>query len=491
MEVETKNSKWDEKSGELPHTIVKRRKKAGECVAGKRRRMHRRRGKVHGIQIWMFLLAAGIFCLRYAQGSLQDSIQHSIQYSTGVFGSALSILYPVSSAKSLEQEEQKEGKERQAEESWIARILPIVRYSLYAETEKTPQRTDSFDPSYAHYQEMIQLYEEISMKNGLGEETEETLAETAGEDIPHVSYADSTEGAGPSGNGEEQSSSSMKEPAGGESAGSSVSLKNVSANSRISLPYAMEQLADYDFLMQKIYNVHSSTTAQREVMNARTFLEKDFSITKQEGEPQILIYHSHSQELYLEEGAGEDGASVVAAGSILTKNLEEKGYTVYHDMSVYDLRDGKLDRSKAYTYALEGVQAILTKHPSIQVVIDLHRDGVAENVHLVTELDGKPTAQIMFFNGMSQTPTGPIAYLENPYREENLAFSFQMQMEAMTKYPGLTRKIYLKGLRYNLHVRPRALLIEAGAQTNTFEEAKNAMGPLADILDAVLGGHSQ
>ena len=120
--------------------------------------------------------------------------------------------------------------------------------------------------------------------------------------------------------------------------------------------------------------------------------------------------------------------------------------------------------------------------------MDIHRDGVAEGTKLVTEINGKPTAKIMFFNGISQTPDGPIEYLPNPNREGNLAFSLQMQLEAAEQFPGFTRKIYLKGLRYNLHVRPRASLIEVGAQTNTYEEAKNAMEPLAEILDAVLSG---
>ena len=119
-------------------------------------------------------------------------------------------------------------------------------------------------------------------------------------------------------------------------------------------------------------------------------------------------------------------------------------------------------------------------------VLDIHRDGVGKDLHLVTDVDGRPTAQIMFFNGMSQTPEGPIEYLKNPYRAQNLAFSFQMQLDAQAYYPGFTRKIYLKGLRYNLHLRPRSALIEVGAQTNTYEEAKNAMLPLSELLDMVL-----
>ena len=173
-------------------------------------------------------------------------------------------------------------------------------------------------------------------------------------------------------------------------------------------------------------------------------------------------------------------------GNYLTELLTAKGYNVIHDTSVYDLVDGKLDRSKAYTYAYDGISKILEENPSVQVVLDIHRDGVGESLHQVTDVDGKPTAQIMFFNGMSQTPEGPIEYLQNPYREQNLAFSFQMQLDAQAYYPGFTRKIYLKGLRYNLHLRPRSALVEVGAQTNTYEEARNAMEPLSELLDMVL-----
>jgi stage II sporulation protein P len=76
----------------------------------------------------------------------------------------------------------------------------------------------------------------------------------------------------------------------------------------------------------------------------------------------------------------------------------------------------------------------------------------------------------------------------NPYLEDNLAFSFQMQLAAAEYYPDFTRKIYLKGYRYNMHYCPKSLLVEVGAQNNTLEEAKNAMEPLADVLSKVLTG---
>ena len=88
---------------------------------------------------------------------------------------------------------------------------------------------------------------------------------------------------------------------------------------------------------------------------------------------------------------------------------------------------------------------------TIQVVIDLHRDEMAEETRLVMDLDGRPTARFMFFNGLSRTKkTGNIAYLYNENLQDNLAFSFQMQMKAAEYYPGLTRRIYLKGYRYTV-----------------------------------------
>ena len=154
--------------------------------------------------------------------------------------------------------------------------------------------------------------------------------------------------------------------------------------------------------------------------------------------------------------------------------------------------DGQYDvktRDGAYSAALPDLEKILKENPSIKVVIDLHRDAMPEGTRLVTEVDGRPTARFMFFNGLSRTKkTGNISYLYNENQDANLAFSFQMQLKAMEYYPGLTRRIYLKGYRYNMHLCPKSLLIELGAQNNTVEEAMNACEPLAHILDLVLSG---
>lgn len=181
---------------------------------------------------------------------------------------------------------------------------------------------------------------------------------------------------------------------------------------------------------------------------------------------------------------------MVGVGNYLESILRDiYGYQVIHRKDTFDLMEGQLDRSKAYNYALPVIGQVLEENPTIQVVIDLHRDGVPEGKHLVTEINGKPTAQIMYFNGLSRTvKNGNLDTLPNPYIEDNLSFSFQLSYQAARYYPQLTRCIYLKGYRYNLHVRPRSILLEVGAQTNTVEEAMNAMEPFSVILDKVLKG---
>ena len=111
-----------------------------------------------------------------------------------------------------------------------------------------------------------------------------------------------------------------------------------------------------------------------------------------------------------------------------------------------------------------------------------------EEKRLVMNLQGRPTAQFMFFNGLSRTSKGQIEYLENPNLGDNLAFSFQMKADGNEYNHGLARRVYLKAYRYNMHLCPKTLLIELGAQNNTVEEAMNACDPLAHVLHLVLSG---
>lgn len=246
----------------------------------------------------------------------------------------------------------------------------------------------------------------------------------------------------------------------------------------------LEDLKDFSTLVKEFYAIDKSTHISADQLNVKNLMGKDVSLPIEEGGERgsILIYHTHSREGYIDSVEDDLSTTVVGVGERLSELLRDYGYTVIHDTGIYDLQ-----RDYAYAQAGEALEQILAQHPEIQVIIDVHRDGVSNERRLVSEVDGKPMAQFMFFNGLSRTTTlGDITDLPNEYIDENLAFAFQLQLKAREYYPNLARKIYLKGYRYNMHYCPRSLLVEVGAQTNTLEEALASMEPLARILDMVL-----
>lgn len=251
-------------------------------------------------------------------------------------------------------------------------------------------------------------------------------------------------------------------------------------------PFHAKKWENPKYLRKYIYQIDSTTMATDRELNGKVLLNTDLKLKKSD-KPQILIYHTHGSETYRGSRRGRKSDTVIGVGDVLTKKLKQKKIKVIHDRNIYDVKNGKEERSKAYNYAAAAIEKNLKRYPSIQVVIDLHRDGVNEATKLVTRQNGKRMAQIMFFNGMSRTATnGNIKYLKNPNKQTNLAFSLQMQAQAALKYPGFTRKIYMKGYRYNLHYRGRSLLVEVGAQNNTLSEAKASMSLLAELLNNVL-----
>lgn len=252
--------------------------------------------------------------------------------------------------------------------------------------------------------------------------------------------------------------------------------------------YTIKNIKNFENAVDKFFTVTSATTIKESDLNIEKALKMNFEIEGTSDKPQILIYHTHSQEKFSNSKSGSS-QSIVAVGEYLATILREQfGYNVLHDKSTYDIVNGKLDRNKAYDQARTGVSKILKDNPSINLVLDIHRDGISENTHLVTEINGKKTAKIMFFNGMSRFKNGgDIDYLYNPYLKENLALSFQMKLNAEAYYPGFTRKNYIQAYQYNLDLCEKSMLIEMGAQTNTFEEVRNAAEPLAMLIYLTLG----
>lgn len=249
-------------------------------------------------------------------------------------------------------------------------------------------------------------------------------------------------------------------------------------------------LKEEAYVTKNYYTIDKTTYVQPGEISCEKFMAKDFTMKTDNTSPQILIFHTHSQEAFADSVPGDSKTTIVGVGSYLAELLTEKyKFNVIHNTKTYDLIGGSLDRNKAYSLAEADVTEILKANPTIEVILDIHRDAMDEKNHLVTEVNGKPTARFMFFNGMSRTTSlGEISYLPNPYREDNMAFAFQMQMKGEAYYPGLTRRIYVKGYRYNMHLRPKTLLVEVGAQNNTLQEEKNAMEPLAHMLSMVLKG---
>lgn len=250
--------------------------------------------------------------------------------------------------------------------------------------------------------------------------------------------------------------------------------------------FTIDQLKDLNFLIRHFYIVDKTTKVTEPLFDVEAFLEKDLTMKQTNEEPQILIYHTHGSEAFKDSRPGVEEDTVIGIGNYLESILEEKyGYNVLHDKTAYDTIVNKDSRNLAYNYANKALQETLNKYPSIEVLIDLHRNS---GDAVTTTINGKETAQIMLFNGLSRDQNGPLPNHDNPYLQDNLAFSFQLQLKSLDLYPGLFMRNYLKCYRYNLHFRPKSLLVELGTVNNTVEQARNAMEPFAEVLDAVLKG---
>ena len=128
---------------------------------------------------------------------------------------------------------------------------------------------------------------------------------------------------------------------------------------------SLEKLKDFDYLMGHFYTVDSSTSVDPEQLNAQTLLGKDLTIDQSGEGPKVLIYHTHSQEAFADSRKGEESDTIVGVGEYLAQLLNET-YQIptLHHKGVYDLIDGKLDRSRAYELALPEVEKILKENRS-------------------------------------------------------------------------------------------------------------------------------
>lgn len=192
--------------------------------------------------------------------------------------------------------------------------------------------------------------------------------------------------------------------------------------------------------------------------------------------PQILIIHTHGSEAYAqgnEDTYHESGTArttdtqynIIRVGSEIERIFTEMVLSVLHDTNLYDYPsyNGSYDRSRA------AVEQHLSEHPSIQLVIDVHRDALVGEDGTIyktaTDIDGNKTAQVLMVMGSDD---GGLAH---PSWEKNLTLAMRIQHRMNTLWPGLARPIALRSSRFNQQLAPSSILVEIGSHGNTLQEA--------------------
>lgn len=254
--------------------------------------------------------------------------------------------------------------------------------------------------------------------------------------------------------------------------------------------FDIEKMRNLSTLQKSYYAVDKKTGMKEDMFNIDRLMAEDVHINMEGDGPKILIFHTHGSEMYADSQNINEG--VIGAGEYLKQLLEDKyGIECIHCTQRFDVVNGGLQRDGAYERAEPVITHIIEENPSIQLVIDLHRDGVNENLRLVSNVDGEQCAKVMFFNGLCRKWESGVLKdltdLKNPYISTNLALSLKMQIKMNEMFPNITRKIYLNAYRYSLHMKDKSMLIELGAQTNTVEEVNNSVERLAQALYEVVG----
>lgn len=207
--------------------------------------------------------------------------------------------------------------------------------------------------------------------------------------------------------------------------------------------------------------------------------------------PLVLIVHTHASEAYTQadgdsytaQGAyrtADTNYNVVRVGQALADRLNELGISTVHDTELYDA-EGYYD---AYDRAAEGVGVYLAKYPSIQMVIDVHRDAVEDSagnqLAVRTTINGESAARLLLVMGSD------LAGLYHPNWRENLAFAVKLQALCEQDSPGIFRELSLRSQRYNEYLTPHSILLEVGTAGNTLREAIRSAEYFADELAKLL-----
>ena len=214
------------------------------------------------------------------------------------------------------------------------------------------------------------------------------------------------------------------------------------------------------------------------------------ALSKDEG-PQVLILHTHGSEAYTmppgleyeptsECRTTDCACNVVRVGDELAGVLEAAGLTVVHDTTLHDYPE----YSGAYDRSLTTAKAYLEQYPSIQFILDVHRDAISDGnggmYKVVSDVAGQNAAQLSFVVG---TDGGG---LEHPLWQENLKLAAAITQCLAEDYPTLMRPITVRNSRYNQHLTTGTLLVEVGAAGNSLDEALLSARLLGNALAEVI-----
>lgn len=217
----------------------------------------------------------------------------------------------------------------------------------------------------------------------------------------------------------------------------------------------------------------------------------DLSVTKDK--PSVLIFHTHTTETYqiLDRGfyetgfltrSKDTGVNMVRVGKAICEEIEKAGYSVIHDTTIHDS-----SYNGAYAHSRESIESILKKNPTIQIVLDIHRDAIqlsdGTKIKPTAKVEGKKAAQIMIISGC-QEQGNSITNL--PDWQYNLTFAVHLQDKLEELFSGITRPLYFCPRSYNMNVTHCSLLIEVGSDSNTLEEAVYTGKCIGSALSEIL-----
>lgn len=227
-----------------------------------------------------------------------------------------------------------------------------------------------------------------------------------------------------------------------------------------------------------------------------TLLQASLSWDLSNGEPAVLIIHTHATEAYTQTpGTGyvpwgnyrtlDEHYNMVSIGDEVARLLEQSGISVLHDRTFHDYPS----YNGSYSHARNSIADYLARYPSIRMVLDIHRDALStdsgDQLTTSATVGGQKSAQIMLVIGTDASGN------HHPNWQRNLALALKLSAQLERTDPGITRPIYLRSERFNMDMTPGSLLVEIGASGNTHEEAVIAAHALARGIIALAKGTSE